>query len=334
MEASFWHGKWERGEINFHIGEANPLLVAHFEELHLAKGSRVFLPLCGKTRDIASLLASGYRVAGAELSELAINALFKELAIEPTIAKVGKLTRYSAKDIDIMVGDIFDVSAENLGPIDAIYDRAALVALPASLRAQYTSHLMNITGAAPQLLISYEYDQLLVAGPPFSVTADEVKQHYGAAYQVKCVESRNVEGGLKGKVPSTESVWLLQKIATDSAEEIVQKQLDAYNARDMDAFLATYADEVALFRFPNTPSANGKEEMRKNYTARFSDTILHCIIVKRIVMGNTVIDHERIRVTLPEGPGVMEAIAIYEVLNGKIAKATFISGKKTPGEKL
>jgi len=123
-------------------------------------------------------------------------------------------------------------------------------------------------------------------------------------------------------------------VETNSAEEVVRKQIDAYNARDMDAFLATFADEVEIFGFPNTPSAKGKEEMRKRYTVRFSDTILHCIIVKRIVMGNTVIDHERVRVTLPEGPGVMEAIAMYEVHDGKIAKVTFIYGKKTPGEEL
>ncbi|MFJ2990361.1 nuclear transport factor 2 family protein [Collimonas sp. NPDC087041] len=123
-------------------------------------------------------------------------------------------------------------------------------------------------------------------------------------------------------------------VETKSAEEVVQSQLDAYNARNIDAFLATYANEVELFGFPNTPLTKGKEAMRKRYTARFSDTILHCTIVKRIVMGNTVIDHERVRVTLPEGAGVMEAIAIYEVHDGKIAKVTFISGKKTPGEKL
>ncbi|WP_197481632.1 nuclear transport factor 2 family protein [Collimonas pratensis] len=121
---------------------------------------------------------------------------------------------------------------------------------------------------------------------------------------------------------------------TNSAEEIVQKQFDAYNARDIDAFLATYADDVELFSFPNTRTAQGKEEMRQRYTLRFSDAILHGIVTKRIVMGNTVIDHERVRVTLPEGPGVMQAIAIYEVRDGKIAKVTFISGKRTPGETL
>jgi len=211
MEASFWHQKWERGDIAFHESEANLFLVEHFEKLNPAKGSRVFLPLCGKTRDIAWLLAHDYRVVGAELSELAVNELFKELGLEPEISKVEKLARYSAKDIDLLVGDIFDVSAEFLGPVNAIYDRAALVALPADVREQYTSHLMNITDTAPQLLITYEYDQRLIDGPPFSVNADEVKRHYGVAYQLKSVESKNVAGGLRGKVTSTETAWLLQK---------------------------------------------------------------------------------------------------------------------------
>jgi thiopurine S-methyltransferase len=212
MNANFWHQKWERGDIGFHKTEANPLLIEHFEKLNLAKGSRVFLPLCGKSRDSAWLLASGYQVIEAELSELAINELFKELGVTPEISKIGKLTCYSAKDIDMLVGDIFDVSADYLGPINAIYDRAALVALPASIRQQYTSHLMNITNAAPQLLISFEYNQLLMDGPPFSVNENEVKQHYGATYQLNPVEIKNVAGGLEGKVASTETAWLLQKI--------------------------------------------------------------------------------------------------------------------------
>ncbi|MCQ8119486.1 thiopurine S-methyltransferase [Methylomonas rosea] len=210
MEASFWHQKWERGEIAFHESEANPYLVAHFKELHLKKGSRVFLPLCGKTRDIAWLLSRGYRVAGAELSKLAVSELFNELGLEPKTFKAGKLTQYSAKDIDIFVGDIFDVSTELLGATNAIYDRAALVALPSGIREHYTSHLINISGTAPQLLITYEYDQHLMDGPPFSVIENEVKQHYESAYRLKSVESKNIEGGLKGEVAATETVWLLQ----------------------------------------------------------------------------------------------------------------------------
>jgi thiopurine S-methyltransferase len=80
------------------------------------------------------------------------------------------------------------------------------------MRKQYTAHLINITAAAPQLLIAYEYDQRLMDGPPFSVSADEVNRHYSTVYNLQSVASKPVAGGLKGKVASTESVWLLQKI--------------------------------------------------------------------------------------------------------------------------
>jgi thiopurine S-methyltransferase len=210
MEASFWHQKWEKGDIGFHKSETNPLLVDHFEKLDLAEGGRVFLPLCGKTRDFAWLLACGYRVVGVELSELAIQELFADLSIEPKISRVGELAFYRANDIDIAVGDIFAVSAEMVGHVDAIYDRAALVALPTHMRDNYTSHLMKITNAAPQLLICYEYNQQLINGPPFSITAEEVKRHYAATYQLQPIESKDVAGGFKGKVASSETVWLLQ----------------------------------------------------------------------------------------------------------------------------
>lgn len=212
MEASFWHQKWEQGDISFHKNEINPFLVDFFERLNVAKGSRIFLPLSGKTRDIEWFLAKGYQVIGAELSEIAITELFKELGVKPEISTDGKLTRYRASNLEILVGNIFDVSAERLGTVNAIYDRAALVALPASMRKQYSSHLMHITGAAPQLLITYEYNQSQMDGPPFSVNETEVKQLYGAAYQLHLGGSKIVAGGLKGKVASTENAWLLQKI--------------------------------------------------------------------------------------------------------------------------
>lgn len=211
MDADFWHRRWESNEIGFHGSEANPLLVKYFKALSLEKGSRVFVPLCGKTLDIAWLLANGYRVAGAELSEMAIEQLFTELGAKPKISETGKLKRYSEKDIDIFVGDIFDLSGGLLGPVDAIYDRAALVALPEAMRGRYTKHLMEITNKAPQLLISYEYDQSLLDGPPFSVSSQEVNRHYRASYDLNLIASLDVAGGLKGKCAAKESVWLLQK---------------------------------------------------------------------------------------------------------------------------
>ncbi|MEM9509905.1 MAG: thiopurine S-methyltransferase [Cyanobacteria bacterium P01_E01_bin.35] len=210
MNVSFWLQKWQKNELGFHKSEANPILVKYFPELALAQGSRVFVPLCGKTLDIAWLLSNGYRVAGAELIEIAIEQLFMELGVEPKISEAGEVRHYRAKNIDIFVGNIFDLSSKMLGSVDAIYDRAALVALPQDIRNRYTAHLTEITETAPQLLVSYEYDQNLMKGPPFSISNQEVNQHYGDSYDLTFIQSTNVLGGLKGKCAAKENVWLLQ----------------------------------------------------------------------------------------------------------------------------
>lgn len=209
MDPDFWLQKWEKNEIGFHGREANPLLVKHVDALSLQKDSRIFLPLCGKTLDIAWLLAQGYRVAGAELSEMAIEQLFEELGVKPNISEAGKLKHYGEKNIDMFVGDIFDLTEAALGPVDAIYDRAALVALPEEMRGNYARHLMNITDKAPQLLICFEYDQSVMTGPPFSIGSEEVARHYGGSYELSLLERSDVAGGLKG-CPAKESVWLLR----------------------------------------------------------------------------------------------------------------------------
>ena len=209
MDASFWHQRWECNEIGFHQDEVNPLLMASFSKLNLAKGSRVFLPLCGKTNDIAWLLNAGFRVVGAELSEIAIKELFRDLGLEPEVSDIENLRRYSAKQIDVFVGDIFDVTTALIGEVDAVYDRAALVALPALLRVDYAKHVARLAGNAPQFLITFEYDQWLMDGPPFSISAKEVEQHYGMIYALQIAEERALEGGLKGKGPAKEIGWLL-----------------------------------------------------------------------------------------------------------------------------
>ena len=111
-------------------------------------------------------------------------------------------------------------------------------------------------------------------------------------------------------------------------EAIVQAQLEAYNARSIDAFLATYTDDAQLFEHPAKLLASGLAQMRERYTARFKEPNLHAVILKRIVMGNVVLDHERVTRTFPEGTGTADAVAIYEVQNGKINKVWLIFGPK------
>jgi len=210
MDHDFWHAKWGRNEIGFHRSDVNPLLVDHFEVLSLSGGERIFLPLCGKTLDIRWLLTNGFRVAGAELNGLAVRQLFDELGIEPDVSRLATGEHYRADGIDIFLGDIFDLSRETLGPVDAVYDRAALVALPETMRADYAAHVATITVQSPQLLVCYEYDQAKHAGPPFSVDANEVERCYSQLFTLQCLSTLEVPGGLKGMHPATESVWLLR----------------------------------------------------------------------------------------------------------------------------
>lgn len=210
MEPEFWHSKWQKNEIGFHLSEANPLLVAHFESLSLAQGSRIFLPLCGKTVDIGWLLSRACQVVGVELNRMAVEQLFEALNIEPEISEEGGFTIFRAENIQIFVGDFFELSAMDLGAIDAIYDRAALIALPESMRQKYADHLMVLTQCAKQLLITLTYDQALMPGPPFSVSEEEVAAHYQGAYRIGLLCDHFSETGLKGKHPAYERVWLLQ----------------------------------------------------------------------------------------------------------------------------
>lgn len=185
LDRKFWQEKWQRNEIGFHLPKPHPLLRRFLPELHLAKDARLFLPLCGKTLDIAWLLSQGLNVAGIELCDLAVKQLFDELGVQPVSTSWRGGTCYSTSGLRVYQGDFFELSAEELGAVDAVYDRAALVALPETMRARYTQQLAEMTELAPQLLITFEYDQARMSGPPFAVPAAEVVRLYGARYAVQ-----------------------------------------------------------------------------------------------------------------------------------------------------
>lgn len=209
MEADFWHKRWEDDHIPFHEGKPNTLLVRHLSVLDLSKGDRVFIPLCGKTKDFDWLIAEGYRTVGVELSEIAIQQLFEELKVTPTISIDGEHKHYCADGIDVFVGDIFELSADMLGPVDAIFDRAAMVAMPKSMRQRYVAQVAKISMNAPQLLTCFEYNQNLLEGPPFDVKQAEIEDLYDDIYDVSLLERVLIRSGLKGKCPADAALWKL-----------------------------------------------------------------------------------------------------------------------------
>ena len=211
MDEKFWHDRWKKNDIGFHQNEANPNLVNNFHKLPMKENGRILLPLCGKTLDIGWLLSKGLRVVGSELSEFAIKELFNQLELSPEINERGPIKHYHAHNIDIFVGNIFELKTNLIGAIDAIYDRGAYVALPETIRHQYSQHLINISQQAPQLLVTYDYNQSLMEGPPFSISSADLENNYLKTYEISNLNSQQVEGGLKGICEAKENVWLLQE---------------------------------------------------------------------------------------------------------------------------
>ena len=196
MEHSFWHERWADGRIGFHEGTPNTLLTTHFATLGMKAGQRVFVPLCGKSTDLIWLRAQGLSVIGAELDRSAVAAFFADNEIQPDVVKTGAHETFSADGITLFVGDIFKLSAADIGHIDAVYDRAALVALPDGMRQRYAAHLKTITTCAPQLLITFDYDQSLMNGPPFSVPREMVNTLYSKDFSLEELQSREITGDL------------------------------------------------------------------------------------------------------------------------------------------
>lgn len=177
MERAFWESRWTEGKIGFHEGRPNTYLERHHDRL--GSSPRVLVPMCGKTEDIAFLASRGHEVIGVELIESAVQTFFAEHGILPAVAQRGKLVGYAAPPITIYAGDIFDATLDVIGSIDGIYDRAALVALPEDVRRRYVDHLRGLAGKGKRVLIvTFEYDQSKMAGPPFSVEEAELRMLY------------------------------------------------------------------------------------------------------------------------------------------------------------
>jgi thiopurine S-methyltransferase len=195
MEPKFWQERWARNQIGFHLPEVNPYLQRHWPKLALAEGAKVLVPLCGKSLDLMWLASCGHRVLGVELSEQAVQAFFSEQGLVPRISQRGVFKVYQADLIEVWCGDFFALDAEALADCSALYDRAALIALPPLMRAQYAEHLNALLRPGCQgLLITLDYDQTQKAGPPFAVTDDEVKVLLGSHWTVQVVEEQDILG--------------------------------------------------------------------------------------------------------------------------------------------
>ena len=194
MNSDFWHERWAENEIGFHQDDINSHLTAFWGELSLPEqGATVFVPLCGKSTDMVWLRDRGYRVVGVELSPLAVEQFYEEHGLVPTVHKEEEFACWEAGNISILVGDFFHLETRHLEKVDAVYDRASLVALPPEMRAEYVEHLHSVLKDGTQtLLVTLEYNQEEIEGPPFSVHEDEVRELYATSRQIELLYTQDI----------------------------------------------------------------------------------------------------------------------------------------------
>lgn len=192
MEPAFWQQRWADNQIGFHQAQVNPYLQTYWPQLQLAPGSRVLVPLCGKSLDLAWLAGQGHRVLGVELSRRAVEDFFREHGLEAEVRQQGAFEVWRSGDVQLWCGDFFALRAEDVADCVGLYDRAAVIALPVQMRAWYMQLLSGLLPTSCRgLVVTLEYDQSLLAGPPFSVRDEELRQGF-AGWQVEQLEAVEV----------------------------------------------------------------------------------------------------------------------------------------------
>lgn len=188
MESEFWHERWRQNLIGFHQADINPHLQHFWPRLSAAAGGRVFVPLCGKSLDMLWLRDQGHPVLGVELSPLAVEAFFAENGLEYSQRSEKAFTRYQSGAIQLLCGDFFDLQPAHLQAVHAVYDRASLIAFPAGMRKRYVDHLNALLAEnVSMLLVTLEYDQTQMQGPPFAVDEQEVGSLFSPRWSVELI---------------------------------------------------------------------------------------------------------------------------------------------------
>ncbi len=210
-----WQSRWQEGRIGFHLPEYNEQLLKYWAELGVEKSCSVFVPLCGKTLDLIWLRQQGHQVTGSELIEMAVKAFFEEQGVEPDVEQQDELCHWSYSGLGLIQGDFFAIPEGSINA-SVFYDRAALIALPESMRKQYVVQLLNAAPAIKQgLLITVEYDESQISGPPFSVSEQEVRSLYSDLFDVELLTKKDTKISPKmksaGLTAMIESVYKLVK---------------------------------------------------------------------------------------------------------------------------
>ncbi len=212
-DPEFWHSKWASNQIGFHLDDVNPLLTEHWHKTEPKREEKVFVPLCGKSEDLVWLASKHDEVHGVELSSIAVRSFFAEHFYTPLVVQVNAHHElYQFDELSIYTGDYFTAPVESY---DIVYDRAALIALPEEMRQEYVARLKSLLKPGGRiLLVTLDYEQHEMAGPPFSVPQLEIEQLF-SEFSVErlhqdSANAQHPKRAEKGLSRFAEEVWLIR----------------------------------------------------------------------------------------------------------------------------
>ena len=212
---NLWESRWQEDRIGFHLKEVNPYLIRFSDQLLDQNSDKVFVPLCGKTLDLCWLTTKTKKVIGVELVSKAVQDFFVENNIDYLVQQNETLQKFISKSIDIYLGDFFDLNPEQTSSFKAIYDRASIVAIEKPERREYIDHLISFLDPAGRiLLITLEYNQNQMEGPPYSVPAEVIERLFAPWGSLKLLETCDILDDRfrnKGLTRLLEHVFLIVK---------------------------------------------------------------------------------------------------------------------------
>jgi thiopurine S-methyltransferase len=190
MRPSFWHERWRDGRIGFHRDTPNPALTEWWSQITPHEDGAVLVPLCGKSRDMTWLAEHGHEVVGVEISPVAIDEFWIDSGGTPARSRLGLYQQSRAAGISLLEGSFFNLTPNQALPIGAFYDRASIIALPAELRPHYAAALARVIAPGVQgLMVTVNYDQTEIDGPPFALGPDAVRGLLGEDFHVEVLYS-------------------------------------------------------------------------------------------------------------------------------------------------
>lgn len=217
MEPNFWLERWHKGETGWHRDEVHPELTTNWSTLDLPQRSRVLVPLCGASLDMAWLAGQGHEVIGVDLSQSALEQFLARHRVRHIVMDETGFRTYMGARYQLWCGDFFALPADVFSSADAVYDRAGLFALPPDMRKRYADTLgLRLKPGTKILLVSLTYDAAEMKGPPFSVPDDEVRALFQDCFDITSIKTIDVLAGndglrQRGLTALTETIYLLTR---------------------------------------------------------------------------------------------------------------------------